>query len=54
MADLLRQILRVDRLLAGLRQIVESFSRVAIVLQRLIEEAAIGFLFQQRQQRLQR
>lgn len=54
MTDLLRQILRVNGFIAGFSQIVEPFSRVAIVLQRLIEEVVIGFLFQQRQQRLQR
>lgn len=44
MTDLLRQILRVNGFIAGFSQIVEPFSRVAIVLQRLIEEVAIGFL----------
>ena len=54
MADLLCQILRVDCLIAGFRQIVEPFSRVAIMFERLIEEMAIGFLFQQRQECFQR
>jgi hypothetical protein len=38
MADLLRQILRVNGFVAGFCQIVEPFTRIAIVLQRFIEE----------------
>ena len=39
------------RFVAGLGQIVEPFTRVAIVFQRFIEELAVGFLFEKRQQR---
>ena len=39
-ADALRQILRMKRFVAGLGQIVEPLTRVAIVFQRFIEECA--------------
>jgi hypothetical protein len=50
MADLLRQILRVDGFLTGFCQIVQPLTRIAIVLQRFVQKTAIGFFFQQRQQ----
>jgi len=53
-ADLLCQILRMDRLLVvGLRQLVQTFARLAIVLNRAVEVAAIAFVRLFRQQRLQ-
>ena len=54
MADLLRQVLRVNRLFAGFGEIVEALTRIAIIAQRLVEEFTLGFLFHQRQQRRQR
>jgi hypothetical protein len=50
MADLLRQILRMDGFVARFGEIVQPFTRIAVVAQGFIEELAIGFFFQQRQQ----
>ncbi len=50
MADLLRQVLRVQRLVTGLRQVVQPFARVTIVAERFIKELTIGLLLQQRHQ----
>ena len=50
MADLLRQILRVDGLIARFCQIIQPFTRVAIITERFIEELTIGFFFQMWQQ----
>ncbi|SAJ31330.1 Uncharacterised protein [Enterobacter cloacae] len=49
-ADLLRQILRVDRFFARFGEIVQPLARIAIIAQGFIEEFAVRFFFQQRQQ----
>ena len=50
MADLLRQILRVNGFVARFGQVVQTLAGIAIVAQCFIKEFAVRFLFQQRQQ----
>ena len=45
-ADLLRQILRVDRFFARFGEIVQPLARIAIIAQGFIEEFAVRFFFQ--------
>ncbi len=54
LTDLLRQILRVNGFITRFRQFVEAFTRVAVIVERFIQEAAVGFLLKQRQQRGER
>src|SRR5262249_24240103 len=55
-ADRFGNLLGMDRRLAGStdREFVEAFPRLAIVLARLLEVAAVALLFEARQQRLDR